>query len=154
MITEKDNLQALKNRWTNEIKAREREILKFREGIKSVEQALGILDAGVNYKTSEEEAVTSMVVESGPTGKELVQQAIQQWKLSNPDKETFAGADLSKIIRATGKWTKKTPLANMVFMTLKRLVEAGEVKETKDGYKIEPLKFQPEKEPSQASVQS
>ena len=137
-MSEKDTLQALRNRLINFISVREREISKAREALKATQTITTFSEEGIEGLIGESEPVNrEPAVESGPTGRELVLGAISDFTADEPGKE-FQGADLSKIIRAKGLWKKKTPLANMVFMTLKRLVEQGDILETKDGYKAKP----------------
>lgn len=136
-MSEKDTIQAVKNRLINFIADCDRKSAKARMALKAADTVQQFSEAGLDaldiegFSTIESKRTHEV---DGPTGKELVKEAIKEFAGDDPEKE-FEGADLSKLIRASGKWTKRTPLANMVFMSLKRMVEAGELKATDKGYK-------------------
>jgi hypothetical protein len=131
-MSEKDTLQAVRNRLINTISSKERELSKLRETLKAAQTLTAFSEQGLQAIDIEGSEAETPKVEEGPTGKELVNAAIKEWQAANPGKD-FRGADLSKIIRTKGLWNKKTPLANMVFMSLKRMVEAKEVESLSDG---------------------
>lgn len=138
MASELDNLKAVANRLRIKAMEKEAEARKYLEAYQNAMKIVRFSEEGDIAIEDESKKEEQETVEEGPSGKELVLEAIRDYRASNPDKH-FKGADLSAIIRKKGSWKKKTPLANMIFMNLKRLVASGELEEVEGAYREKPL---------------
>ncbi len=145
MPSEKETLQAIANRWRRIMTDHERALRQASEAWQAVNRVIKANEEGLESMDDDSHVGRQEVPVEGPSGMELVKGAIREYA-----KEEFKGADLSAIIRKAGSWKKRTPLANMVFMNLQRLVKAGEIEALDEGvYRVKLTPGVKEEQPSQ-----